>query len=1712
VPTLFDHLASVRKNVAIAAPIKALLSGLTIVGAPPAEGENGLVQLGADTVVFGLFHLTGAPGGPNIPFRWRGADGGFRADLLLSKIPALSQLLRFADLNSVLRQATINTAPAADGATPTTWLTKKNNDPVDLKAALALSIVGTPAIPAEIHWLSLDTGDDPHDGIIAIQPDPGQILFGDSGFGVDLSGGDGTGIFLDDSITQAPPAAAGSAPSVPGWTGVAIRGCRLFVPRNVPLIGGTAIPFDLDFGTPGGAEGVSTVTIPAAGPRPEIVVRLEWHNPSATSLIDLIPTLIEATATIPVSDRQVSTPSDGPVVLAGGAPLTIRVRCARRLDAAPGVEFSVSVDALGPDGLIKVSGASTAGKIFVTAAALATAVVADARLDHRPASGDASGVWLHGLLLAAAGGSVFFDPTGQVVVEGIVLSGDTSSGTVIRLHVDYLVDAKVTTFGLDGVLSIGMNDKRPLRIRYRNVVVEGNLSAGIDDVYLTFDESTLEVVDPGLWTVTSPGSLLDVIGTRSGRGSQWFEVDLQFKLDLGPITVSNATVRLSLPGPTLEFRGLAVQINAGPLQGRGLAKISGTGFSADLSASIGKPLGIGARVMFAYAGESTIAMGVIAALPGAIPVGPTGLGIYSLGGMFGLNARPDLPAGGDIVQRQLDWQESQIKPDPGAMMFGLQVGLGTLYDMAFSFSATGKLILTIPDLSVRIAVNASVLRVPDFVNPHDAILKGVVFFDDDAIAIGVRGDFVIDELLKVHIPLDGRIPFADPTGWYLRLGSDGAPDRPPGPMTAVVLPSLFKLGGFAYLMIQGDTIDRFGNNGEQPNKLPGPAIGFGMGVDLKWGAPPVAWMQLSARAKAGLATDPWFLAGSGTISGAVHLGPFSIGARAVLGVQVGPGARFAAKSTVCVSIDLWLTEIEGCVGIAIPPTALAPLVVPDPGEWPLHAVTLSDRHYTELAQAATNPADAPTVWPDVVPIVQFSPGPDATNITTNAFHITAMNNAGAGISGNDYLKYQYSLQTLQIFAVDEHGTQTPVPGGIEAAWLQPKHLDGAGAAGGSPAGARELALLTHRADMWAHRLTDGGLGSSGDPVTATQNGCHIPHNAALGWAIGGAAVADSLGWTLPSDSLPAMHPSVFTATATSEPWDGVVLTDAAVLARVRAPLSFLPAGVVDVGECVVADKSFTAALGLPAVVSAQEPIHTLRILGSDFRMAVNLAANDKLINAELWLLIDPQYEQLAGEIDVTDIVTPGQNAAQWSRITPDGIPVDGGQIAIGFAAQSDTWGARVGYSPVLALKVLGIRAITSTAQDGAVRAGQNAATSAATINNHNNTAPQFRTPIRLAPKTLYKIAIGLTAEGTMPGTAPVTFPPTGEQHFEYWFRTADLSVTDAPETDYHPPNPMLQWTEISWHQKVFKTGYLSRYLSSYSPGDRTINWYPDDPLVANFDVDHVDQLAQLYGYRLDLVCARTDTPPSEGQLIDPQVLFPHLTWLELVDPLALTELDRRYLEIDLEASCPLPKSGASLGGVAPLATRATYQLAVAVTPVGPAPPAQNLPGIIFTTSRYRGPGDQFAHLGFGSPAGSPQGNLIAASASLPPMAGSSDGSFDAALSALGQPGWPLTRDGRTSVVWVRDGAGLACIGVLLESPEPLVRPGRLSLDRLAINGAVAPLHFSDSAGCRHLFAVAAPIPMATGTAVDLVVSYTDGSTAVTAQCGAHCPDPRAVLR
>ncbi len=247
----------------------------------------------------------------------------------------------------------------------------------------------------------------------------------------------------------------------------------------------------------------------------------------------------------------------------------------------------------------------------------------------------------------------------------------------------------------------------------REVVLTLNpQKSGLEMIHLGFDRATLEIEDPGGWLVNSPGSLFDVLGTRSGRGSTWIEVDLRFALDLGPVKVSGATVRAMVDSDGLkaELRGLDASLAVpGLIAGRGQVQVRDNGFSAELDVDV-LPLGVGADAQLSVNG-TMMSLGLGIDLPGPIPLANSGLGIFGLGGAFAVNGAPDLPPGPDIITRQLAWVHS----DPGAWTpapnttLGVEAVVGTAPDLGFAFSAKAGLFLTVPDTVIRVGLAGQVL-------------------------------------------------------------------------------------------------------------------------------------------------------------------------------------------------------------------------------------------------------------------------------------------------------------------------------------------------------------------------------------------------------------------------------------------------------------------------------------------------------------------------------------------------------------------------------------------------------------------------------------------------------------------------------------------------------------------------------------------------------------------------------------------------------------------------------------------------------------------------------------------------------------------------------------------------------------------------------------------------------------------------------------------
>ena len=319
-------------------------------------------------------------------------------------------------------------------------------------------------------------------------------------------------------------------------------------------------------------------------------------------------------------------------------------------------------------------------KIFVTAATLATALAGDPGL---PPSSNADPSARPCTASRRRRSRSSSRTPGELVIHGVELASEGKAapvGETLRLRLDSI--AAVVKLFHAGPLSLGMDGSRPMRLRCRNVFLKVDLTqAGLDMFSLGFDDAQLEIEDPGAWTCASPGSLLDIIGVRNGRGSLWIDVDLRCRLDLGPVKIGGATVRLTLDdGVAPSLRGLDISVDVpGAVKGSGaLRLVAGAPGEQAIDALVALeilPLGLRATGELLPDGPLT-ALRIQSDLPGPVPLANSGLGLFGVGGMFGVNAAlRGVPPGADPIVHYLgllpDLKLLEVlERDPGGAALG----------------------------------------------------------------------------------------------------------------------------------------------------------------------------------------------------------------------------------------------------------------------------------------------------------------------------------------------------------------------------------------------------------------------------------------------------------------------------------------------------------------------------------------------------------------------------------------------------------------------------------------------------------------------------------------------------------------------------------------------------------------------------------------------------------------------------------------------------------------------------------------------------------------------------------------------------------------------------------------------------------------------------------------------------------------------------------
>lgn len=845
---------------------------------------------------------------------------------------------------------------------------------------------------------------------------------------------------------------------------------------------------------------VSGAVVPApphARPQYRVRIEVEWNDPAAHGLGDAVPIRAEALVqwpgttalrlpdggTTPVTRPDDSTTSSTPV-------WSLRGRWAHDRTAGSD-DFTLSLDVAGsPTGIVQVR-----NKVLAAATGLAPAVIGAA---SSPTGGDAA---LVGALITAIGAaaSVLLRDSSRTVVTGITidhLHRGADAGSRTRLTVDYTVELSVDVAGSGLPIHVSTRPDKPMKLHYRGVgvVIDTAAANWWDGVGLVVGNVVPEVVDPGSWQLGSPlDDLLRVTGTRAGSQSSWLEVDLALSLDLGVVTLSNATVRVVF-GPSgiqgVELRGLRAGVDIpATLKGEGALDVSGGVVHAGIQLEI-VPLKVGALADLSLGPAGFVELTIGVRFPAPIPFANSGLGLFGVIGRFVTNGERDIPPNADPVERELGWlakSPPKYRPHAGQYALGLGASIGTVPDLGFTFHALGMITVEFPRPAVIFAIIAKILDSPAPV-PSDTVgrpgyglsIIGLVVIDDTAVTLALRGHYEIPGILILDVPVGAWFPYAQPTASYLHVGTDNQPGREGAPVTLTLLPGILDVRVWAFVMVHGNGITP-GLQGNADFVFGGFAIGFGAGWEISWSAGPIK-LSASATVLAGFGTSPLFLAAGIWVRGELDLVVLSIAARGEITLKTD-GSRTDLHGKFCGEVDCFFFSISGCVEINVSAT----LGALDPPPSPIAGVDLVARLGHAVAKAVTAGA-APTVWPDTIPVIHFVHTVDNA-ISGGDFKVgTPM--PGPVWNGSRDLKYAFRLTGVRLEPVSGPPLTPPAGTQFDTAWwwpgvrstTKPPWLS---AAESEP---RDLALLSWEPWTGLLPLTEPG-GSPADPGKLVGDVC-----------------------------------------------------------------------------------------------------------------------------------------------------------------------------------------------------------------------------------------------------------------------------------------------------------------------------------------------------------------------------------------------------------------------------------------------------------------------------------------------------------------------------------------------------------------------------------------------------------------------------------------------
>ena len=1441
-----------------------------------------------------------------------------------------------------------------------------------------------------------------------------------------------------------------------------------------------------------------------------VLLVVGWDSPTAVGWGDAIPTLVELTISwqpTPVALPGAPPGPDSTVTIQHSNPAapalwTVKTHLAH--DARTGqtlISLSVEEQGGGPDDGI----GHFENDIAAACLALGPALVAGISA----AGIDGATTRLAALVAAGAFLSIWAKD-GKVVIHKIEFDDrqDSSSSLVDsrqRLLFDYTVSV-----GFDfkeGPIELSTGE-HPMKVKYKNVGFElDNSKSGLDRFGLVFDEVSFDIVDTGHWQIKGPlGQLLSVVGSRSGSGSSWLEVDLRFAIDLGIVTISGATIRATFDassGLKVELRGLQVSADVPDvLKGSGGVRLlPGGGVAANVDVQL-EPIDIEAMAQIVInMPEVALEMGVIFSV--GIPLADSGLGLFGFMGRFVVNGARHLPAGPDPIQQEIDWYHALLvdkyAPQQGAWALGLGAVVGTLPDGAFTFNALGSIAISFPDPSVVLGIDAKFLGKAALpaedgqgAAPSTSLaILGLIAIDSTAVKLGVRGSYEIKDVLQLKVPINGYFPFpSTPKSAFLRIGADDVNGRTGPPVTLTVLPGTLNVKAWSYVMIEAHELHALG--GDTSLNFDGFSVGFGAGFELKYGSAAIG-IDLSALILIGIGTKPLMLVGKIKVRGELSLVVVSVSVDGEIDLTLTHQEQYL-KGHFCGHIDCFFFSVGGCIDVSFGNEPQ--LTIPEP-ENPLLKVDLTDRRavVTGAASLEHSGAPVPTVWPDTVPVLHF-----AHYVTTALAAGSAFSPAPAATgpvwSGSTELQYAFRLTGVDI--LDASGT--PLAGPLDCGWWLPTFRPGV-STGTSPAPSaaegRDLGLLAWNPAPWARNLISGGAGQPGDPAGTLGQLCEPTPEVQRVCMDGEDAIGEGLGLVVMRCREPVGAPFPGYAELHG---DGTVppLGLAAVTARLSQLGSEFVPGQVEQLAAPPSSGAAKSAYRLPQIAHLGQMVLTLPWIGRfsvalvDPELTVAVCLSRKLSEG------GPRDSQVPDPTSYSHVlsseatigpsgggypVVEGRRteSGPWEAWLPHLIETERSQdgecayLAYDPPAPGPWWGFRIApfaRRPLLVVSACGVPWTAAAAQQGDA---EDRATLIDAILSKTDPGTGASTPAQhpiLTPGADYAIRVRCEWQGwrrASPGEMP---PPPDDAAWEalpdqlYHFHTASEPAR-LPET----PVDLRDET-------TFDARATARYLTGFVPDGLGPPHFLDDPIEADFTVDHLPQLLSLYGRGLQLKLRRTDQAPGAlaggAHPADESIT---IRWKALALE-RMSAADRRMSEAMAAAPCltsaPLGPSSAVIA--AELAPGADYDLLLIASPLAtPGSDDVLVARAHFHTSRYRNAHELLIALGLTSPDTYPilpHDAVLDPSAALPTSAQApSDDTFESTLRDLDLDPWPLPSAPRTVLLWRPDGAGaFELAGVLLETDEPLLRPVELTAVQAAVGSLALTAVRANAAGTRVLLA------------------------------------------